>query len=301
MKQIKRFWWLSLLLLIWYNLTITLRFSTLGRGGQRALISLFAMEDMFMIITVFFAPLVAVTFLFKYQNLSKLVTPVQANPLARNQSLATNTLVGIILLTLPLLIFCAFMVVPLSQFFPSLFWNPELFKLMPDSVSSIYDTSSPISMMRGFFLKILISKLFYFALYILSVKILGGLVTTIFIGIMLPSILTYWSYIYYLYYHQAMSISPLFVILIEQLSYIYPAMLSVAIRNTNASVSLHMVLYGVLTIAMLTISRYLQDKRKQERVGDVILIYLLSTFGRVVKDLWFLILIIIILIILAEY
>jgi len=297
MKQIKRYWGLSALLLIWYNLTITFRFSTFTRGGgQRALISLFAMEDIIMVITVFFAPMVAVIFLFNFQSESAI--PTQANPLARNKSQVTNTVVGIILLTLPLLIFCALMVGPMSLFYPHLFTNPELYKLMPRSVASIYDTSSPVSIMRGFFFKILISKLFYFSLYILSAKLLGKLVTTLLLGIVTPFILTYWSYAYYLYYHSVTSFNPLFVILIELLSYIYPAMLSVAVRNSNASVSIHMAVYCVLTIAMLITSVFLQDKRKQERVGDVTLLHLLSILGRAIKDVWFLLLIIILLIML---
>jgi len=259
------------------------------------------MEDIIMIITVFFAPMVAVIFLFNFHNQSKPVAPLQASPLARNQSLLTNTLVGVILLTLPLLIFCAIMIVPLSQFYPRLFSNPELMKLMPSRVSSIYDISSPLSMMHGFFLKILISKLFYFSLYILLAKIFGKLVTTLSFAIGLPLMLTYWSYLYYLYYHRAMSIDPLFVIIIEFFSYIYPAMLSVAVHNSNASVSIHMVVYCVLTIIMLTISGFLEDKQKQERACDVALLHVLSIFGRAIKEYWFLILILIVLIILAEY
>jgi len=255
------------------------------------------MEDIIMVITVFFAPLVAVIFLFKFQNQSESAISVQDNPLARNQSLATNTLVGIILLTLPLLVFCALMVGPLSRFYPNLFWNPELFKLMPRHVSSIYDTSSPTSMMYGFFLKILISKLFYFSLYILLAKIFGKIVTTILFGIVLPFMLTSMSYEYYLYFHRATSFNPLYVIFIELLSYIYPAMLSVAVRNPTASVSRHMIVYSMLTIAMLTISVFHQDKRNQERVGDATLLHFLPIFGRAVKDVWFLLLIIIILII----
>ena len=163
-EQLKRFWGLSALLFIWYVATIALPVSMLGQyRDYLAFATLISLT-----ISVLFAPLVAVIVLFRFQNQAKSAAVMNSYPLTRNQLHATNALAGMVLLILPLLAICTFMV------FHDLFSYP-IFIAYPES-SQFSDSTFVIIWLFSF---TALSFLFYLSLYIIAAMLSGNSIITL--------------------------------------------------------------------------------------------------------------------------
>jgi len=297
-EQLKRFWGLSALLFIWFAFTIILPLSN-SRRLSHALAELLWMRSFPLIVAVLFAPLIVVIVLFSFQNQTKSVISMYSYPLTRNQILATNALAGMILLTLPLLLFSYMMVFPIQEYYHILFISTQ----SPSVPSSIIPANphsgamlNSVLVMSGFFLRVSFSMLFYLAWYIVAATLSGNSIITILLCIalpLLPVLLPVFTIAIFNFYVFGFYLD---VLLYRFPFYMHPFLYFEGLRDSDSALFLRTLSYFVIIIALIVFSIFTTNRRAQERSGDSIvfpyvknvLIFILSVCGLLLMGLLFL-------------
>jgi len=242
------------------------------------------MENEFMIFSVLFAPLIAVIVLFKYQNQVKSATAMHSYPITRNQLLATNALAAMILLVLPLLVFCIIMVSPMHQAYIYIF-NSSSDTFIPRLPRNhqLGALANSLLFISRFFIITVLSFLFHLLLYMMAATLSGNSIITLLLCAALPllPIGLYWLVVaiceFYIFGFYSM------INLDNHLIYIHPILWG----DRDGPILLQVVSYSVIIIAMAACSVFTANKRAQERAGDSVvfpyiknaLVFILSVCG----------------------
>ena len=274
-EQLKRFWGLSALFFVFYSLTIVLPiFMDIchGRIPISTLPSIINLENNFIVLSALFAPfapLVVVIALFKFQNQVRSVTTMNSYPLSRNQLFVTNALIGIILLTLPLLVFSLIMIFPLHQFYYELFVSTSTHAPRFLAIHQLGALPNSLITMHRFFFITALTFLFHLSIYITVAMLSGNSIITLLLCIalsflqMLMDLLVNIIRIHYPFGH-------IFGIL---RSYTFSSHEFLFLMNpvrwkSYRHLYTQTVLYFVIIIAMTICCFVVVNKRALERTGD---------------------------------
>ena len=326
-EQLKRFWAIGAVLILFYVLAgmLPLIAQMLNPYNPphhiaQDIVSLLSMSHPIPIIAMVAGPFFAAMALYPYSFSSSAATTFLSFPLSKRQLYYTNLAAALVLMLLPLLIFCLFLLIPIryhggqswvdahgvTQFWRQYVHFPEA--LFPCGVRSgaVINT---LPVVAGFFMRIAVGSLFYFMVFLLAVSVSGTRLIAVLLCGALPllpagfhllaeGIATVYVFGYdgihdtrlaytFLYSNPVMWGS-----VIEDFSRSFIRFRLLAFPffpEASAVVNSLFIVYIAITAALGTIAYYCSNWRKQERTGDSvvftslknILIFLLSLMGSI--------------------
>jgi len=183
-EQLKRYWAIGAVLLLWYLLFgVLLIYQQSGNDPirnavmqARNLIDLLSMNHPVPIFAMLFAPFCAVMALFPYNFASNASGAFHSFPLSKRQLFWTNTAAALVLMLLPLLIFCLFLLMPIHYPITYGSWSGGVSvpaSLFPRGIAggAIINT---IPVIAGFFLRVAVGIIFYYSVFLLAVSVSGN-------------------------------------------------------------------------------------------------------------------------------
>jgi len=170
-------------------------------GRARVITNIMAMQHPIILISIIAVPAIAVLCVTGQFFSKKRATALYSFPITKNQMFLTNALSGIILTLAPLLIVGLFLLIPIR--FPELADNRWLFE---NSGFRNFFTGAdiapgmllnPAGQVLALLLRIVITKLFYFGLFMLAFSVAGHKVIAILLAAVMPfvAILAYALYV----------------------------------------------------------------------------------------------------------
>ncbi len=312
-EQLKRFWSLGVLTLLGYILLIILPIFLMNYNTYHSLeelTTLFSMQHPVMIGASILVPLVTVLVTFSYLFQPKATTAIHAFPISKNQLLLTNVFTGFILIVIPLLILCGFLLMPIEWIRSeisngasyALTISPPI-ELFPNGIQEGTILNS-LPIVAGFFFRTLLVFVFYYAIFLVAAIVSGNAIIYILVSVVFPFIpsallfLTQMIGFYFCFGFEPNNISNL----LSQLAiYTNPILLGLLFHLTpQARVPSNLIPYilvhMLIIIALFALCFYLNHKRKQERAGDSVvftplknaLTFSISLVGMILLGLFFL-------------
>ena len=206
MEQLKRFWAISAILLVVYLLFGSLPlYGVSSDNPQRAFILASNMADLLRMnhfmpaIVMVLSPFAAVMFLYPYHFSNNASTAFYSFPINKSQLFFTNIVAALILMLLPLLIFCFTILVPVHYpgYREVLNWDGS-FAVMPSNVmlpSTIFvnllmegDVINTIPVVIGFFARVTLGIIFYYSVFLLAASVAGNRVVAVLLSGAIPLI-----------------------------------------------------------------------------------------------------------------
>jgi hypothetical protein len=319
-EQLKRFWAIPALASLAYLLAV---YAPVFSGDLwqsiAAQVDIITMGNNIMIFIMALTPIVAAFCVFGCFFNKKTATAFYSFPVNKKQLLATNALVGIILSIIPVIFFCALLLLPtnfhreLQEWHATVSEQNRLTEVFID-----YDFSpqgniphtllSPENMVKdaplntlpiiaGLFMRMVLATLFYFAVAWLAFSLAGhGLVALLLSAVLpfIPTILFYMvELVGILYVFGYVTLLP--EVQSTFIAYSNPAMWETVLRADHLftqvqALWLPVLIYSVLTLAMLAGAYVISRRRKTERTGNSImfvpiknvLVFMLSFLGMLI-------------------
>ena len=318
-EQLKRFWAIGVVFTIIYLLVALSTYSTADvvqapQHLARAMISLLSMTNNFLILSMLIGPLCVAMALYPYHFSTNAATAFHTFPVTKKQLFWTNMTAALILMLLPLIIFCLVILIPVR--YPGYWvmdydgvtrlWTSHIH--FPHTLFSreliIGDTINTFPVVAGFFARLAVGFIFYYSVFLLAVSVSGNRVVAILICGALPLIPVG-------LYGLITGIASIFVfgydgintaVRAEQvLAYSNPVMWVSAINGqpmsfrffrvgmsiTPSALLQYFVSYIGIAAALTTIAYACSHRRKQERTGDsvvftafnYVLVFLVAMMG----------------------
>jgi len=256
-EQLKRFWFLSVLIFVGFSLPAAVEVSLFG-GYYGISTNLL----------VFVAPLIILV-LFRFQNRINSATAMHSYPLTRNQLFATNILAGLVLLIVPVMVFFVILIPTTSSF-----------SFLPGTVSQ-FDIA----------IRVLLSLLFFMTLNIFAASLSGNTMMSIKLSVILLSLPIVFSVLIIILGESVFGFYSHNHIHFMSISFFSGPLLFIFMLLTPGFgflVASHFSAIIVAIIAAMAVcSAFVANKREIERVGDsiafpgikAILIFILSVYS----------------------
>ena len=289
-EQLKRFWPLALLASIGYLLLVILPIYVPGWSGDyqesaRAVVEVLSMRHNVVMAATVLMPFSAVMVLFSFlfdERASIVFFGFSDN---KNQLFWTNTATGLILILAPLLVLLLALLLvgvrhPGSVDFPiGVFPN-----VVP--LGSVIN-SFPVVLF--FFLRLVVSYIFYFALFLLAVSLAGNGLSAVLLSVTLP-------FLPAVFHRVIMLIASVYVIGLDIYNSFPPENI---VRYTNPLMwywnfdslgqGIYFLIYAGVAVVVLVLSNICFHYRKIERIGEpvvfelckTVLIFLMSFVGMI--------------------
>lgn len=198
-EQIKRFWIIAVVPMVAYLLTIVIPIYNVSENHApshqtRLMIDLLSMQHPVLMIGMIFVPFALVMALYPYNSNHRAATAFYSFPITKRQLFWTNFAIGFVMIVAPLLLLSLMLLVPVS-FNPGYFdrydglasvtnlWIPRaMFSEWP----TVGDTVNTLGRVFTFFLRVSTGYMFYFAVFKLAVTIAGNKVVTVLLSGALP-------------------------------------------------------------------------------------------------------------------
>ena len=191
-EQLRRFWPLMLLCMLGYLLFVIfpLYLHPGGRDVHRSaqvMIDLLSMRHPFLLLAIALIPFGTVILLFSPLLNARTTVGFYQLSDSKNQLFWTNALSGLILMVVPLLLLCAAMLIRVHL--PSFFDGQDRIATPFDLFSRMLLEDALINtfpVVLEFFLRVALSMLFYFSLFLLAVTLSGSAIAAGFLCLVLP-------------------------------------------------------------------------------------------------------------------
>jgi hypothetical protein len=186
-EQLKRYWVLIPLSLLAYLLFVFLPIY-LHPGGRddylsaHAMLDVLSMQNPFLLFATVVIPFGTVMMLFSYLFDSRATAGFYGFSETKGQLFWTNVVTGLIVIIVPLLITSLFMLITVRMPEVVLAYPPDLFGrgLSADSIINTFPT------ILGFFARMAVSYLFFFAIFLLAVTVSGSAKIAVLLSIIIP-------------------------------------------------------------------------------------------------------------------
>ncbi len=321
-EQLKRSWAISGLVLLFLVLFIILPlFQMFDTPYEKAnfIVRLLSAQDMFMNFMCVFIPLCLVFEIFSYLFQTKSTTAVHSLPISKKQLFCTNILTGFILIIIPLIIFSGLILINQVAYL-----EPEVLNIsgeihygrsigLPAELFSgglaAGEVINSFPVVLGFFLRTLMTFIFYFAVFVFAVTVSGNSLICILVSIFVPllplGLLMLFQAAGFLYCFGFQMYG--FTNLLQDVSVLSNPVALGLLFNTDAvglasgsiqstGLSPYIITHIVVTLILFALSAWCYHVRKQERAGDSIvfvpvknvLIFLISLAGTLFLGIFFL-------------
>ena len=327
-EQFKRFWAVGVAFLIIYLLFGLLIYNTnphhwLSTDFQlaRNMVDMLSMAHPILMLMMVLSPLCVGLALFSYHFNRNTAAAYYSFPITKKQLFWTETAVALILMLLPLLIFCLLLLIPIYYTGPEA-WDPiaeyprwefirfsvAIFPQQP-AVGSVINTLSVVS---GFFARMAIGIIFYFSVIKLAVSVSGNRVVAVLLCGALPLIpvgihlflnMIASMYVFGYNFHAPRAYVSTFNVtnplswraLIET----YLPMIAHSpwgtqlytthLEGVEPRLWINALVYIGISVILVTISYFCSQKRKLERTGDSVVftvinnacVFMVSMFGMI--------------------
>ena len=279
-EQLKRYWPIAAMAMLWYLLTIVLRFYETGSTVNYHRISadmirLLSLELDPMIWTMVAVPFCTAMVLFSYPFKAASTTAFHSFPINRRQLFFTNWLTGLLLMLVPLMILSLGLLAPVRFVEYSVSdWIVQSF------IPGLADgdvINTPIRV-GGFFLRSALAFSLYFAIFMLAMSLAGSRVTAILLAgaiAIVPTALVGLSRVIgELYIFGLAMPSPIGIVTMH----VHPLFWSRAFgwhtfgfrAGTLSNWHTLYISYGLITLAGFGLSYLAYRLRPQERAGDAV-------------------------------
>ena len=204
-EQLKRFWAIAAILMIIYVVagTIPVYFVDLEHRDYHHILAgnmadLLSMANPVVIIVMLLSPILAVMALYPYHFNNSASTAFHSFPLSKRQLFWTNIAAALILMLIPLLIFCFTILIPVN--YPGMLaqeqWDGSIhlrqFVVLPPAIFpgglEVGATINSVPAVIAFFARMSIGIIFYFSVFLLAASIAGNRVIAILLSGALPLI-----------------------------------------------------------------------------------------------------------------
>ncbi|MCL2387556.1 MAG: hypothetical protein FWC89_08435 [Defluviitaleaceae bacterium] len=297
-EQLKRFWAISVLATLVYLLAVYAPMVSEPDAwrAMRRLIDIITMRNEIMIFTLLLTPLLAAFCTFGFLFNKKKATAFYTLPISKSQLFATNALAGIILSLIPLIIFSIVLLLPLgfhddiaqawrnhALSFPDA--NPINLQeqipatILPSGVTEGAPINVP-SVIGGFFLRMALATLFYFAMFMLAFTLAGNGIVGLLVAGVKPLIPIGLFYIvsltgaFFVFGHGT-GLFGNWILASMVMAYFNPVFWGDVMRDPifftrTEAVIIPYILYILMTAGMFASGFVLSHRRKPERTGDSI-------------------------------
>lgn len=206
MEQLKRFWLISLALMIFYLLLGILPVYIVNEHSWMSaetlmaqnLVAILSMDNAVPIMAILASPAAAVMALYPFHFSRNAASAFYSFPVTKRQLFWTNWLAGLVLMILPLVIFCLLLLIPIhypepmirelgggiQETFSAVRTHGALF---PQGLA-VGDTINTFPVVAGLFARMAVGMIFYFALFGLAVSLSGNRLVAVLLCGALPLI-----------------------------------------------------------------------------------------------------------------
>jgi len=322
-EQLRRFSFIGIVGMLTYFFAVMIPFINTGRrigssGAQeRFIIDILSMQHPIMMIWMVLAPFCVVMALYPFNFSRRVTSAFYTFPITKRQLFWTNFVAGSILMLLPLLILCVFLLIPVYYSPHRMFfadggytWSgvwlpPALFPADGLAPGAILNSFGRVSALFG---RSVVGLMFYFSVFLLAVSVAGNRVISVFLCVAFPFIpagvhgLIIGVASFYVF-----GLSPeFFVGTVEAtMTYSNPVFqFAIFERVTNSyfaslfigrpSAIVHTILYIIMAIGLFAVAYVSSRKRKHERTGDSIvfisfknvMVFLVSMAGMILMGMF---------------
>jgi len=322
-EQLIRFWPLALLSLMFYLLVVVMPIGHFGFDESYIMninvmnrivtdmMDLLAMRNIFMNFATVVIPFVTAMCVFSYAFSRKAAIAFHSFPINKSQLFITHIVAGLILMLVPLFLLCLVLLMPPIQVLPGFYvhgqWvhNIKWYRVTLFPNGLIFgDTINTFPIVAGFFMRSVVSYVFYFILFTLAISVSGNRIIAILLSGVIPFIPVgfyglgrtvienyvlgfpsrlrpFESLYFVMYYTNPTSWQHFFH---------YRTHIGSSITPLAQPLHPYFISYILIGLAMLVIAYLCFHKRRQEKIGDSIvflplkkiLIFLVSMGGMIV-------------------
>jgi len=239
-----------------------------------AIVNVLQMRQTVVLLGMVIVPFITVCLVFGFFYRTKESTLVQSFPFNRTQILLSSVLSGIILMVIPTLILSIGLIltpIRLEGTGPLQGAGSASLLLVAEGlgVDNLRETINSFSVVFGFFLRMMIAKIFYFALFWLAFSLTGQAIATILLAGVMPLIPLGVSMLfgniarYYVFGFHAWGIGTL-----ATLAFSNPALWSMFFIRSTPPLTWFYFWFSALALALMCIAFIISRLRKPERVGN---------------------------------
>ena len=274
-ENLRRFWLLPVLITLVYILGVIVPLQNVRSNTHLAvhdIVAILQMRYTTVLLGMVIVPLITICLVFGFFYKAKESALVQSFPYSRTQVLLSSALSGIILMIIPTLILSiGLLLMPIrlegmeqlqGRGLASLFRVTEGLGIV-----TIYSTINTFPVMLGFFLRMMIAKIFYFAVFWLAFSLTGQAISTILLALVMPlipygvavlviSIARYYVFGFYPWYFGS-----------SILVFSNPAVWGM-ILGSGMSLNRFYLWYSMVAMIIMCIAFTISRLRKPERVGN---------------------------------
>ncbi|MCL2501250.1 MAG: hypothetical protein FWE90_13085, partial [Defluviitaleaceae bacterium] len=310
-EQLKRFWVIPAVTLLAYLLFVVLILFTASpstwNSPARIMINILTMQHPVIIVASVLAPLSAAASLFPHHYSHSANTAFASLPISRRQLFITNIVAGALMFIIPLLVLGLILLIPVRLTFAhsNMGWDlqPAAELIMNREVVIGQIINTPLAV-GGFFLRVVLTSAFYFALGIMAVSVVGSRVIAGMIALVvsfLPVAVLGLGWVIAEFYVFGFAFRGMFIADGVML-YMHPVTMGMLIDNfwrlaNYAPYGMwpFYLSYILLTAGMLAVGYFCCMRRKAERTGETvvftplknIMVFILSLAGMGIGGVFF--------------
>jgi hypothetical protein len=256
-EQLKRFWYLALVQMALYGIILLTVYSD-AISGPRQMLNVLQMSHIIIPMAMLFFPFFAVSAMFTYLFRVQSADVTHSLPYTRTQLFCTNVLTGLILMIVPLLLFCVFCLNPVY---------------MPGSLGRIGTPLNPFGDIALFFGRMLLALVFYYAVYLVCVMASGNIIMFIVAGGALPflpiTLHIVWQFLKSFFLTGYDVSSHLNAGLAEKLFISNPIFMMFQIQG-GIDMNPYIITYGITALVLCVLAFFLYRLRRLERAGETL-------------------------------